>query len=161
MAETTEYNLKIVDEQNFDLSDSPEEEHFVVGFDEPDNLDLSFEDVVNNGTNDFNSLYNRPSYDGEKMTNETDIPKVIHYKAGENIEINGDTISSTSSVTVDDKLSTTSVNPVQNKVITTNLATKVDSADLAPVAFSGDYNDLNQEPTDFSDEEWDLLWKNY
>jgi hypothetical protein len=64
-------------------------------------------------------------------------------------------------ITVDDSLSTTSVNPVQNNVITTALAGKVDSDDLAEVAFTGDYEDLENEPQDFTQEQWDLLWTTY
>lgn len=50
-------------------------------------------------------------------------------------------------ITVDSALSTTSENPVQNKVITTALNAKADSADLATVATTGDYDDLNNLPT--------------
>lgn len=48
---------------------------------------------------------------------------------------------------VDDHLSTTSINPVQNRVITNALGDKVDSSDLATVATSGDYDDLTNRPT--------------
>lgn len=51
-----------------------------------------------------------------------------------------------------------SANPVENRVITTALADKVDSDDLAEVAFTGDYDDLEGEPQDFTEEEWALLW---
>lgn len=51
------------------------------------------------------------------------------------------------SVTVDSALSTTSQNPVQNRVITNALNDKADSADLATVATSGSYNDLSGKPT--------------
>lgn len=51
------------------------------------------------------------------------------------------------SVTVDSALSTTSQNPVQNRVITNALNEKVDSSDLAAVATSGSYNDLSNKPT--------------
>jgi hypothetical protein len=51
------------------------------------------------------------------------------------------------SVTVDSALSTTSQNPVQNRVITNALNEKADSADLATVATSGSYNDLSNKPT--------------
>lgn len=51
-----------------------------------------------------------------------------------------------------------SPNPVQNTVITTALAEKVDSNDLAEVAFTGEYDDLEGEPQDFTEEEWALLW---
>lgn len=70
------------------------------------------------------------------------------------------------SVTIDSELSTTSENPVQNKVITialngkantsdiptktsdlTNDSDFVESTDLATVATSGSYNDLSNKPT--------------
>lgn len=50
-------------------------------------------------------------------------------------------------ITVDSALSTTSENPVQNKVITVELNKKVDTEDLAAVATSGSYNDLSNKPT--------------
>ncbi len=50
-------------------------------------------------------------------------------------------------VTVDSALSSTSTNPVQNKVINTALAAKADTADLAEVATSGSYNDLTDKPS--------------
>jgi hypothetical protein len=50
-------------------------------------------------------------------------------------------------ITVDSALSTTSENPVQNKVITTELNKKVNSSSLANVATSGSYNDLSDKPT--------------
>ena len=52
-----------------------------------------------------------------------------------------------SAVTVDSALSTTSTNPVQNKVINTALASKVNASALATVATSGSYNDLLNKPT--------------
>jgi microcystin-dependent protein len=52
-----------------------------------------------------------------------------------------------SEVTVDSALSTSSTNPVQNKIITNALASKVDDTDLATVAKSGSYNDLINKPT--------------
>lgn len=154
------YELNLNPEENFDLADADEVENFVVGFEEPEDMELGFGDVTNNGTDDFNALYNRPSYNGEPMTGDTNIPEVEHYEAGENITIDNNVISA-KSVEVDDELSTESINPVQNNVITTALATKVDGADLAPVAFSGDYDDLNDEPQDFTEEQWNMLWTNY
>ena len=50
-------------------------------------------------------------------------------------------------VYVDDSLSTTSENPVQNKVITNELNNKVNTSDLSNVATTGDYNDLIDKPT--------------
>lgn len=51
------------------------------------------------------------------------------------------------SVTVDSEMSSTSTNPVQNKVIKGALDAKANSADLATVATSGAYNDLTGKPT--------------
>ena len=50
-------------------------------------------------------------------------------------------------VVVDAELSETSVNPVQNKVITNALREKAASSDLAIVATSGDYEDLSNKPS--------------
>lgn len=50
------------------------------------------------------------------------------------------------SVTVDSALSTTSENPVQNKVITGALNSKADTSSLSTVATSGSYNDLSNKP---------------
>lgn len=62
------------------------------------------------------------------------------------------------SIIVDAELSTTSTNAIQNKAVATKfdefgaawgqaLAAKADTADLATVATSGDYNDLTNKPT--------------
>ena len=50
-------------------------------------------------------------------------------------------------ITIDSALSTTSENPVKNKVITIALNDKVNASDLATVATSGSYNDLSNKPT--------------
>jgi len=50
-------------------------------------------------------------------------------------------------IDVDSALSTTSTNPVQNKVITTALDSKANTSSLASVATSGSYNDLSNKPT--------------
>lgn len=47
----------------------------------------------------------------------------------------------------DTALSTTSVAPAQNKVVTTALNSKADTSSLATVATSGSYNDLSNKPT--------------
>ena len=56
------------------------------------------------------------------------------------------TIQGGGTVTVDDSLSTTSTNPVQNKVITGALNGKADTSSLSTVATSGSYNDLSNKP---------------
>lgn len=86
------------------------------------------------------------------------------YSAGSGIEINasnevsvkidGDTVQldgqgrlkAAPAVTVDSSLSATSENPVQNKVIKAELDKKTTDSDLATVAKTGDYNDLNNLP---------------
>ena len=55
-------------------------------------------------------------------------------------------IESGSQITVDSELSTTSTNPVENRVITGALNNKANSADLSSVATSGSYNDLSNLP---------------
>jgi hypothetical protein len=50
-------------------------------------------------------------------------------------------------IDVDSELSTTSTNPVQNKVITTALNSKANTSSLASVATSGSYEDLTNKPT--------------
>ena len=50
-------------------------------------------------------------------------------------------------VEIDSALSSTSTNPVQNKVINAALAGHAKTADLASVATSGSYNDLSDTPT--------------
>lgn len=51
------------------------------------------------------------------------------------------------SVAIDDHIDSSSVHPVQNKVIAEALDDKADSSDLATVATSGSYNDLTNKPT--------------
>lgn len=145
--------LDVQDEESLDLQFSEtDEESFV----------LQFGEVVNNSTNDFNRLYNRPSYAGKTMTGNTDIPEVIEYQAGENITIEGNVISAKSTeIEIDDKMSPTSTNPVENRVIYAVTSNKVDSDELATVAFTGEYEDLKNEPTGFSPEDWELLWATY
>lgn len=50
-------------------------------------------------------------------------------------------------IEVDSELSTTSNNPVKNKVITVELNKKINASSLATVATSGSYNDLTNKPT--------------
>ena len=49
-------------------------------------------------------------------------------------------------ITVDSELSTTSENPVQNKIISNALNDKVDESSLSTVAKTGDYDDLSNKP---------------
>lgn len=50
-------------------------------------------------------------------------------------------------IDVDSELSSTSTNPVQNRVITTALNSKANTSSLARVATTGSYNDLSNKPT--------------
>lgn len=70
-------------------------------------------------------------------------------KVGTNLSIAADgTLSADAqSITVDSALSSTSTNPVENRVINAALGAKANTADLADVATSGDYDDLLNKPT--------------
>lgn len=151
------YNIELDGNESFNLTNDQECEHFLVGFDEPEDMELEFGEIQRNNEADFNRLYNRPSYDGVTMTGDTNIPKVITYQAGDNIEIEDGTIS----VVVDSELSDSSEHPVQNAVVTTAINAKTDTSDLATVAFTGEYSDLENEPRDFTEEEWSTLWADY
>ena len=157
MSDNESYNLEISPNESFDLTNEQETEHFQVGFDDSEDMELGFGDIHRFNEADFNKLYNRPSYDGETMTGDTNIPKVVTYQAGDNIEIENDTIS----VVVDPELSDSSEHPVQNAVVTTAINTKANTSDLATVAFTGEYSDLENEPRDFTEEEWSTLWADY
>lgn len=59
-------------------------------------------------------------------------------------------------VVVDSELSTTSRNPVENRVVTNALNQKADTSALSNVAFSGNYDDLYNKPIhQKSKAEWD------
>lgn len=89
------------------------------------------------------------------IANQADLQNALNAKqnkltAGENITIQGDVISATGGggdITVDSALSSTSTNPVQNKVITSALNAKANTSSLASVATTGSYNDLSNKPT--------------
>ena len=70
-------------------------------------------------------------------------------KVGSGLSINNGVLSADAQkIDVDSALSSTSVNPVQNKVINNALAGKQDTiSDLATVATSGSYADLTNKPT--------------
>ncbi len=154
MANGADYEVNFNQDEDFYLNsqdgeqlvvDFNESERVELQFDDPEDLNLNFDDssedlelgfgeVLDGRTEDFNRLYNRPSYNGVTMTGDTNIQ-------------------------VDDELSSTSENPVQNKVIYNNLATKANTEDLAEVAFSGYYDDLKNEPLNFTQDEWRFLWR--
>ena len=152
-----DFTLQVDDSENVELG-LGEDEQVVLSV-EDDNSTIDVE-IEGNDTDNFNELYNRPSYNGQIMTNETNIPEVIQYEAGNSISIRNGVISATNDVEVDTRISSSSTNPVENRVIFSALATKPDSSELAEVAFSGYYDDLKNEPTNFTHDEWNLLWRN-
>ena len=171
LGQSEDLTLDLQDDQAIDLQMGEENTEIVLATNDEEALNLSLDDneetnfalefgeVFRGDSSDFNALYNRPSYDGQIMTNETDIPRVIHYEAGNSISIDGNVISATNDVEIDNALSSTSINPVQNRVVYSSLATKADTDDLAEVAFSGYYDDLKNEPINFTQDEWSLLWR--
>lgn len=88
----------------------------------------------------YNDLTNKPTIPAAQVQSDweqADSTAVDYIKNKPNIP---------SGVVVDSALSTTSENPVQNKVITGALNNKANSADLASVATSGAYSDLSGTP---------------
>lgn len=63
------------------------------------------------------------------------------------VDSDGTIRGSGTTIAVDDELSLESRNPVENRVLTSELNNKVDNSDLATVATSGDYDDLSNKPT--------------
>lgn len=89
---------------------------------------------------DYDDLTNKPTIPAAQVQsdwNQADNTAVDYIKNKPNIP---------AGVVVDSALSTTSENPVQNKVITGALNNKANSADLASVATSGSYSDLSNAP---------------
>lgn len=132
----------MVDNVTFNLVPNDEEEEFILEFGELTN-------VGRGGTRDFNELENRPQYNGETMTGETNIPEVPSkvsdldndsgYQTGTEVQtaietaIGGIEIPTKTSDLTNDGSDGTS--------------TYVEADDLAEVATSGDYNDLSNKPT--------------
>lgn len=128
--------------ENFDLDLQDEDaEDFVVNFGEVTN--------ASGGTSNFNDLSNRPKYDGQMMTGETDIPKAP---------------TKTSDLTNDSDYQTGSEvdSAIDSAIGELNIPTKtsdlendgedgssvyVEASELASVATSGSYNDLENKPT--------------
>lgn len=89
---------------------------------------------------DYDDLTNKPSIPAAQVQsdwNQADTTAVDYIKNKPNIP---------AGVVVDSALSTTSTNPVENRVITGALNNKANSADLATVATSGSYADLSNTP---------------
>lgn len=110
----------MVDTINFDLTpDDLDQDFNLVPNDDDEEFEVEFGEVINigGGTDDFNALNNRPSYAGQTMTGNTNIPKVP---------------TKTSELTNDGADGT---------------STYVEAGDLAAVATSGSYNDLQNKPS--------------
>lgn len=101
----------MVDTMNFDITPDNDEEEFAVDFGEVQRVGGG------GGTSDFNQLTNRPKYNDQKMTGDTNIPEVP---------------AKTSDLTNDGADGT---------------STYVEANDLAKVAATGEYGDLNNTPT--------------
>lgn len=114
-------------------------------------VSLSIPTKTSDLTNDSGYITSVPS----EYVTDTELNTALSGKqdtlvAGTNITITGNVISASgggSTITVDSALSSTSENPVQNKVINSALNTKANTADLATVATSGSYTDLSDKPT--------------
>lgn len=101
----------MVDIMNFDITPDNDEEEFAVNFGEVQRVGGG------GGTSDFNQLTNRPKYNDQKMTGDTNIPEVP---------------AKTSDLTNDGADGT---------------STYVEANDLAKVAATGEYGDLSNTPT--------------
>lgn len=101
----------MVDTMNIDIIPDNDEEEFVVDFGEIQQVRGGA------GTDDFNTLTNRPKYNGQVMTGDTDIPQVPVKTS----ELTNDGADGTS--------------------------TYVEANGLSTVATSGSYDDLENKPT--------------
>lgn len=101
----------MIDTMNFDITPDNDEEEFAVDFGEVQRVGGG------GGTSDFNQLTNRPKYNDQKMTGDTNIPEVP---------------AKTSDLTNDGADGT---------------STYVEANDLAKVAATGEYGDLSNTPT--------------
>lgn len=128
--------------ENFDITTNENEEEFVVDFGEVTRLG-------GGGTSDFNNLTNRPQYNNETMTGDTNIPEVpsktsdldndSNYQTGSEVE---DAISAA----LDEIEIPTKTSELQNDGAD-GTSTYVEADDLASVATSGSYDDLADKPT--------------
>ena len=132
-------------------------------------INIAIDSKINSGGSvDWSDIQNKPSdyppsthnHDDRYYT-ESEVDTALNGKqatliSGTNIKTINNTsllgsgninIQGGGTVTVDDSLSTTSTNPVQNKVITGALNGKAESSSLSTVATSGSYNDLSNKPT--------------
>lgn len=118
----------------------PDLEEFQVDFDEVVN--------VGGGTSDFNQLTNRPKYDDQTMTGNTNIPKVPEKTS----DLNNDSDYQTGTEVqeaIDDRISQIDI-PTKTSDLTNDGAdgtsTYVEADDLATVATTGSYSDLSNKP---------------
>lgn len=114
----------MVGNENFNLNLQNDDEEFAVNFGAQQNDDeefvVNFGEVINvggGGTSNFNELTNRPKYNSQTMTGNTNIPNVP---------------TKTSDLTNDGS---------------SGDSTYVEASALAPVATTGDYDDLIDKPT--------------
>lgn len=129
----------MVDIQNFNLVPNDDEEEFLVDFGE----------VTQVSTSDFNKLENRPSYNNTTMTGDTNIPKV----PASTSELDNDSDFQTGSE-VESAISA-AIGAIDIPSKTSDLtndgadgtSTYVEADDLAQVATTGNYNDLNNKPS--------------
>lgn len=132
----------MVDNAIFNLVPNDEEEEFVLEFGELTN-------VGRGGTRDFNELENRPQYNGETMTGETNIPEVPS-KVSDLDNDSGYQTGAEVQTAIETAIGEIEI-PTKTSDLTNDgsdgTSTYVEADDLAAVATSGDYNDLSNKPT--------------
>lgn len=132
----------MVDNAIFNLVPNDEEEEFVLEFGE-------LTDVGRGGTRDFNELENRPQYNGETMTGETNIPEVPS-KVSDLDNDSGYQTGAEVQTAIETAIGEIEI-PTKTSDLTNDgsdgTSTYVEADDLAAVATSGDYNDLSNKPT--------------
>lgn len=117
-----------------------------------ENFTVDFGEVTNvggGGTSDFNELTNRPKYDSNTMSGDTNIPKV----PSKTSDLTNDSDYQTETE-VSDAIST-AIGAISIPTKTSDLtndgadgqSTYVETDELAAVATSGSYNDLDDKPS--------------
>lgn len=130
------------DGNNFNLVPENQEEQFNVEFGEVITLG-------GGGTNDFNQLSNRPSYDNQTMTGTTNIPKVPTKTS----DLDNDSAYQTSTEVnnaIDTAIGQIDIPSKTSELIndgSNGESTYIEANALATVATSGSYSDLNGTPT--------------
>ena len=142
----------MVDTINFDLApDNLDQDFNLVPNDDEEEFTVEFGEVMNigGGTDDFNALNNRPSYAGQTMTGNTNIPKVPTKTSDLNNDSDYQTGTEVTSAI------NTAIGQIDIPTKTSELvndgsdgsSTYVEADDLATVATSGSYNDLQNKPS--------------